>query len=560
MSHDNNTRIIVIGANAAGLRAGARAKRLLPNSSITVFDKSAYISYGACGMPYVVSGDIEDADELRKTPYGVVRDADFFRAAKGLEVITRTAVEKIDRQAKKVICRSVASGETSEHPYDRLVIATGASPVMIPNIPSDSPRISTFKTFEDGLKMQEAFQDGRINRIGLVGAGTIGCELAEAASVMWGAGVVLIDAAPSILPAMLDPEMAGPIENYMRSEDAEVYTNCPLEGITAPDDKVVMKTSCGEFEVDHAIIAIGVRPNSRLAADCGLEIGKSGGIVVDDRMTTSDPDIYAAGDCVEVKHHLTGQSVFMPLGSLANREGRVVGSNLGGGDERFGPILGSAAVKVFDMNVSATGLTEKSAREAGFDVGTVWGSFTDIAEYYPDKQNIFLKLIYDKNSSRLLGLQGFSHGEVVKRIDVFAALLKHDGKLDDLLDAEFAYAPPYAPAVDPLYSIGCTARNQLYEGIEALPPDAVLDDKLIIDVRRAQEASDRPLPEPNCQNLPFETFRDCCQQVSGDSEIVCACSKGVRASDAVRILKQQGCPNVKYIGGGTLMKLAQKQD
>ncbi len=551
-------KIVIVGANAAGLRAGSRAKRLLPEATVTVIDHGTYISYGACGMPYYVSGDIEDADELRKTGYGVVRDAEFFRAAKGLDVIIQTDVEKIDREAKKVICKSVPAGEVSEYSYDKLVLATGSNPIMIPGVPTDSKRVSTFKTFEDALAIQDAFQHGKINTIGLIGAGPIGCELAEAAGAMWGAEVTLIDAAPNILPAMLDLEMAAPVETYLATEDIQIHTNCPLESIMETDEGLIIKTPQGDFEVDHAVIAIGVRPNSQLATDCGLEIGKGGGIVVNEKMTTSDPDIYAAGDCAELKHLLTGKPIQLPLGSLANRQGRVIGSNLGGGDEKFGPVIGSAAVKIFDMNISSTGLTEKAAKEAGFDVGVAWASATDIADYYPEKQNIHLKLVYDKTTTKLLGLQGYSQGEVVKRIDVFAALLKHGGKLEDLLDMEFAYAPPYAPAVDPLFSLGCAARNELYEEVKALPPNASLDDTVVIDVRRTQESGDRPLPESDQLNLPFETFRDCCQQVPKDKPIVCACSKGIRASDAVRVLKQQGCSNVTYIGGGTLMKLAQK--
>ena len=550
--------IVVIGANAAGLKAGSRAKRLLGDASVTVIDRGASISYGACGMPYVVSGDIEDADELRRTPYGVIRDAEFFRAAKGLNVIIRTEVERIDREAKKVMCRSLETGDPSEYPYDKLVLATGADPIMLPGLPARSERISTFKAFEDALAMQSAFQGDAISRIGLVGAGPIGCELAEAAGAMWGAEVVLIDAAPNILPAMLDPEMAGPVETYLASEDVEVYVDCPVESITETDDGVTIRTPQGEFEVDHAVIAIGVRPNSKLAADCGLTVGERGGIVVDESMATSDPDIYAAGDCVESTHALTGKPCQLPLGSLANRHGRVVGSNLGGGAETFKPVVGSAAVKVFDMNVASTGLTEKAAREAGFDVGVAWVSATDIVDYYPDKKNLHLKMVYDRSTTKLLGLQGYSPGEVVKRIDVFAALLKHGGELNDLLDAEFAYAPPYAPALDPLYSVGCVARNELLENVEALPPGADLEGSLIVDVRRAKESSDRPMPETDQQSVPFETFRDGCGEVAKGKPIAVACSKGVRASDAVRILQQQGHADVKYIGGGTLMRLAQK--
>jgi NADPH-dependent 2,4-dienoyl-CoA reductase/sulfur reductase-like enzyme/rhodanese-related sulfurtransferase len=559
MNKKDAIRIVAVGANAAGLRAAARAKRLLPNAAVTVIDRGKFISYGACGMPYLVSGDIEAADKLRETPYGLIRDPDFFRKAKGLEIVIQTEVERIDREGCRIICKSLLTGETKEYPYDKLILATGATPIVPSGIPGNQPRVSTFKILEDAIALRKALQTGQIKKVGLVGAGPIGCELAEAFTALWGTKAILFDAAPTILPAMLDPEMARIVEIYMKSEGVEIHTDCPLLGVAESKEGVTVKTQKGDFEVDHVIIAIGVKPDNKLAADCGLKIGKTGGIVVDEKMTTSDPNIFAAGDCVELKHLVSGKAVVLPLGSLANREGRVIGSNLGGGDERFGPVVGSGAVKIFDMNVSATGLTTKAAEEAGFDdVGAAWGSFTDKADYFPGFENLHLKLLYDKKTTRLLGLQGFSKGEVVKRVDVFASLLRYNGKLEDLLDTEFAYAPPFAPAVDPLYSIACTARNELLEGIQSLPPDADLDGRFIVDVRRVREASDRPLPEKDTKNVPFEEFRVNCDQVPKDKDVVCVCSKGVRSSEAARVLKDKGCTSVKYIGGGSLMKPAQK--
>lgn len=558
MNKEDAIRIVAVGANAAGLRAAARAKRLLPNAAVTVIDRGKFISYGACGMPYLISGDIETADKLRETAYGVIRDPDFFRKAKGLEAVVQTEVERIDREGRKVVCKSLLTGETKEYPFDKLILAAGATPVVPSGIPKNSPRVSTFKILEDAIVLRKALQSGQIEKVGLVGAGPIGCELAEAFTAMWGAKAILFDAAPTILPAMLDPEMARIVETYMKGEGVEIHTNCPLLGVVESKEGVIIKTPKGDFAVDHVIIAIGVKPDSTLAAGCGLKIGKTGGIVVDERMTTSDPNIFAAGDCAELKHLVSGRPIILPLGSLANREGRVIGSNLGGGDERFGPVVGSGAVRVFDMNVSSTGLTTKAAQEAGFDVGVAWGSFTDRADYYPGFEDLHLKLLYDRKTTKLLGLQGYSKGEVVKRVDVFASLLKHGGKLEDLLDAEFAYAPPFAPAIDPLYSIACTARNELLEGVQSLPPDADLGDRFIVDVRRTKEASDRPLPEKETMNVPFEEFRVICDQVPKDKNVVCICSKGVRSSEAARILKERGCTDVKYVGGGSLMKLDQK--
>ncbi len=427
---------------------------------------------------------------------------------------------------------------------------------MLHGIPKDGKRFTTFKTLQDAINLRESLQRGEIGKVAIVGGGFIGCELAEAFGALWGAKVVLIDMASNILPNMLDPEMASAVEAYLKTEGVEVYTNCPLEGMVESEESVTIKTPYGDFEVDCAVIAMGVRPNSELAADCGLAVGKGGGIVVDDRMATNDRNIFAAGDCVEVKHLVTDNPVQLSLGSLANRQGRVVGSNLGGGNERFGPVVGSVAVKIFDMNVAATGLTEGSARDAGFDVGCAWGTIADKPEYYPEWQNIHLKLVFDKGSQRLLGLQGYGKGEVVKRVDSFAALLKNQGQLEDLLDMEFAYAPPYAPAVDPLYSLGCAARNAMLEDVEQVSPETELGDRLVIDVRQSYEVESMPLSEANVRNIPLEELRKNWEEIPADRPLVAICAKGYRSAESVRILKEKGFHDVAYVGGGFLMKPA----
>jgi len=554
MTGDRTISIIVIGASAAGLRAAARARRRLPDANILVIDQGNFISYAGCGMPYFVSGDIQSADMLRRTPYGAIRDADFFREAKGLDVVTGTKVERIDRDARKVHCKSVKTGEGSVYSYDKLVLATGARPIVLPGVPVDNKRITTFRSLEDAISLRKSLETGKIEKAGIVGGGLIGCELAEAFSALWGAKVIIIDAAPNILPGILDPEMALAVEAYLRSENVEIHTSCPLENVTGSAEKVTIKTAKESFEVDCAVIAVGVRPNSELAAGCGLVTGKAGGIVVDDRMATSDPDIFAAGDCVEVRHLISGKSVNLPLGSLANRQGRIIGSNLGGGDERFGPVVGSAAVKLFDMNIAATGLMETAAREAGFDVGCVWGTFTDRADYYPEAQNIHFKLVFDRQSGRLLGLQGYGKGEVVKRVDVFSALLKNEGKLEDLMDMEFAYAPPYAPAVDPLYVLACIARDAVLEEIQPVAPDSRYDDRVIIDLRRPDELKAAPLPEKDILRIPFEELRRKWEEIPKDKPLICICAKGVRSAESLRFLREKGFSDMVYLGGGCLMK------
>jgi pyruvate/2-oxoglutarate dehydrogenase complex dihydrolipoamide dehydrogenase (E3) component/rhodanese-related sulfurtransferase len=368
--------------------------------------------------------------------------------------------------------------------------------------------------------------------------------------------VVLIDSAPHVLPSILDLEMASVVEAYLKSEGVTIYTNCYLKEVTESGEAVTIKTAQMTIEVDCAVIAVGVKPNSKLAVDCGLAVGKTGGIVVDDKMETSEPDIFAAGDCVEVKHLISGKPLHLPLGSLANRQGRAIGSNLGGGDERFGPVVGSVAVKIFDMNVATTGLNEVAGKAAGFDVGCAWGTFTDKADYYPESQNIHFKLIFDKGSGCLLGLQGCGKGEVVKNINVFAALLKNGSQLEDLLDIEAAYAPPYANGLDPLFSLGCIAMDALHEDVQSLSPKTPFADRVIIDVRRNHEVNSMPMSEEGVLNIPFEEIRSRWEEIPKNKPLICICSKGLRSAESVRFLKAKGFSDITYLGGGYLMRPA----
>jgi pyruvate/2-oxoglutarate dehydrogenase complex dihydrolipoamide dehydrogenase (E3) component/rhodanese-related sulfurtransferase len=366
--------------------------------------------------------------------------------------------------------------------------------------------------------------------------------------------VVLFDAAPHILPGVLDAEMASAVEAYLKSEEVEIHTNCPVEGISESEAGVTVTAGRVTVEADRALVAVGVRPDSRLAADCGLALGRAGGIVVDDRMRTSDPDIYAAGDCVEVKHLISGKSLQLPLGSIANRQGRLVGTNLGGGDQRFGPVVGTVAVKVFDMNVAATGLTEASGREAGYNVGCAWGTFTDKADYYPEAQNIHYKLVFDKDSRRVLGLQDYGKGEVVKNVDTLAVHLKNGAHLEDLMEIESAYAPPYAPALNHVYSLGCIAMDTLLEDVPAISPEDPYGDKIILDVRDAKEIKAMPLSREDVLIIPFEQIRERWEEIPKDRPLAIICAKGVRSAETVRFLREKGFSDLAYYGGGRHMR------
>jgi len=554
MSDDVKNRVVVVGASAAGLRAASRARRLSKDNHVIVIDKDSFISYGACGMPYFVSGDIENPNALRETPYGVLRDPDYFRKAKGVEVLTETEVKSIDRQACKVFTESIKTGEKNEFSYDNLVLATGATPTMIPGVAKGSERIMTFKTLHDAIKVKGSLQKGKIGKVCIIGAGFIGLELTESFCSLWGAETVLIEAAESVLPGLIDREIAASVEAYLKTEDVEVHTGCPVESITDTGEGVLIKTRDMEIEADLAIVAVGVRPSTGLAIECGLDIGELGGIVVDETMRTSDKKIFAAGDCVEVTHKVTGLAAYIPLGSLANRQGRIAGSNIGGVNETFGKVVGSSALKAFDLNICSTGVTEERANRAGLETVCAWGSFNDKADYFPGSANVHFKLVLEKKTLRLLGLQGYGQGEVVKRADVFSALLKNNGTLDDLLDMEYAYAPPFAPALDPLFSLGCVAKNALFEEVALASPGDSTDGLLVVDVRMKGETEAKPITDVELINIPFEELRERWKEIPTDKPLMVMCAKGPRSGEAFRILKENGFNNMVYLGGGWFMR------
>jgi len=553
-SEPGGLRMVVVGASAAGLRAAARARRLLPQADIVVLDAEETISLAACGLPYFVSGDISEGAELKRTSYGMVRDPAYFRDVKGLDVRTGMRVEKLDREAGEVHAVSVNGGEKAVLPYDRLVLTTGASPVRIAGVDFDSPKVSTFKTLEEAVALRQQLQTGQIDRVAIVGAGFIGCELAEAFTARWGASVDLIEAQDRVLPQLLDEEMALLVQAHLESQGVAVHTHCPVELVDQTGDGVCITTPDGPIETGHVIVAVGVRPNVEFAREAGVEIGLRGGLVVDDLLRTSDPNIYAGGDCIEVTHCVSGQPLVIPLGSLANRQGRAIGNNLAGGETHFGPVAGSAAVKVFDLNVATAGLTATAAEAAGLSVSAVWGSFPAIAHYYPEGEEIQLKLVYEAGTDRLVGLQGVGKGDVVKRADVFGNLLLQGGTLESLLDAEFAYAPPYAPAVDPLFALGAMALDQEQEGVGGINPMVDLSASVLLDVRLPEEIEAAPFDTDSAVRIPLHELRGRLDEVPSGQPVVVLCERGPRAAEAARLLLQAGRENVSYLGGGRQLR------
>jgi NADPH-dependent 2,4-dienoyl-CoA reductase/sulfur reductase-like enzyme/rhodanese-related sulfurtransferase len=552
----DRSEFVIIGGVACGPKTAATLARRLPGASITLFQKEERLSYATCGLPYFASGDVGSLNELESTSYGQKRDADFFEKTKGFEVVTGAEVTAINRADKTITVKELRTGKTYEHGYGKLVIATGAMPVKPPFPVADAPSIRSFTRPDDALDFRKLAEQGKIEKAVIIGGGFIGCELAEAAGGLWGIDVTLIEKEPQVLPYALDPEMAAIVEREIRRHGIHLRTAMAVrEILVESDNRPVVVLNDGErVSADFVFVCVGVRPNAALAKACSLEIGATGGIVVNSRMQTSDPDIYAGGDCVESVHQLTEKPLYLPMGSLANRHGRVIAENLAGNEAEFSGVLGAFLVKVFELNVGAVGLSARAARYAGITANEVWGSFPDKPDYYPDSKTFVLKMTYSTDGKRLLGLQAVGAGDICRRIDVFSSFLQRKGAVDDLLTFEHGYAPPYAEALDPLHHLAAMAQAQM-KGFVFLSPDtdlAVLSkEAVLLDVREPGEFTEEPLAaDLPVINIPLGELRARIDELDAQKRTVVVCKRGSRSYQAALILRAAGFRRVELLAGG----------
>ncbi len=547
--------VVIVGGVAAGPKTGAVLARRLPNARITLFEKGEVVSLASCGLPYFASGDIESAKKLTTTSYGVKRDLNFFKATKGFDVRTGMEITTIDRKMKSVSVRNVSTGETFQHGYDKLVLATGASPAKPPFPVVESSRIRNFSRLQDAVDFRVSAEKGQIGKAVVVGAGFIGCEVVEACAGLWGIETVLIEKEHQLLPYALDPEMAAIAQREMERNGVSVLTGCGVEKIDLREGKPIVHVAGQEaIEADYVFLCLGVAPNTSLARDCGLDLGLSESIKVDSHMRTSDPCIFAGGDCVESYNIVTNSPVYMPMGSIANRHGRVIAENLAGNDVTFHGVVGSLVIKVFDINLGSTGVSVRTLDKLGVESSSVWGSFPDKPDYYPGFSTMTIKLTYEPGSDRLLGLQAAGKGDICRRVDVCSSFLQRRSGLSDLLDFEQGYAPPYAEAIDPLHHLASAALAQK-RGIEFVGPDMEVDsDGVYLDVREASEQEEspfRPGGDVHLVSMPLGELRNRLGELDRDSRMFIICRRGARSYQAAHILKHAGFASVKVIGGGT---------
>lgn len=545
--------IVVIGANAAGAKAASKAKRINPKAEVTVIDRGNFISYGACGIPYFVSDAVEDVKELMSTAVGVVRDHHFFKKVKGVTVKTNTEVLAIDRACKTVCLRNVQTSQETVLPYDRLILATGSSP-FIPRIGNvDLANVLTVKSIEDAELLKNLAVHG--SRACIVGAGLIGLETAEALRHK-GLQVTVVEMRDQMLPGVLDREMASLVEKQLKQQGVTVMTGSTVSGLIG--NAAVEAVQIGDIQIpaDLVVLAPGVTPNVDLARTAGLDIGVTGAIVVDKRQCTSDTDIYACGDCCETTHLITGKKVFIPLGSTANKQGRVAGINAAGGEATFAGVIGTSILRVFNLNAGKTGLTEAEARASGYDVETVLSPSHDKAHFFPGAKPIVLKLVAERNSGRILGLQAVGEGAVDKRLDAAATAITFGATADQVAQLDLAYAPPYSAAMDNLIVAADILKNKLAGHARGITPHEVKrkfdegDDFILLDVRSPAEHGEVCID--GAKLIPLGMLREKLDELPKDKEIITYCKISLRGYEAQKILDAAGFENTKFMDGGIL--------
>ena len=554
--------ILVIGGVALGPKAAARAKRLMPDANITLIDQGTYISYGGCGIPYFVGGDVADMNGLRTTVAGVVRDEAFFNDVKDIKAMCHTRAISIDRRAKTVLVENTLTGEQSEMPYDKLVIATGSSP-RIPPIPgNDLKNVTSVTCLEAAKAIQEQCAARQINHAVIIGAGFIGLEMAVALADMWGIEVTVIEMVDHILPAQLCNNFAQIAKKDLEDLGVTVLCGEAVKELKGKDGAVCqVVTDKRVIDADQVIFSIGVTPNSKIASDAGLLCHPRGGIMVNNHMQTSDPDIYAGGDVVVVRNLISGDLSYLPLGSMANRQGRVIGTNLGGGQATFEGVVGSWCVKLNNIYASGAGLTLHQAKAAGFDAIEVSMEGADKAHFYPGHADASINIVVDKQTRRVLGIQGMdTDGSAIKaRTDAVAAMLQI-GKptLNDISNLEVCYAPPFAGAMDVINAAANVADNVVSGLHTSVSPDEFVklwenraeNNYLFIDFR--PEKAGKPIEERHpgqYLSLPLEDFNARKGEIPTDRPVAVVCNTGTRAYEAQVKLRALGIETVNNAGG-----------
>ena len=553
-------KYVIIGGSAAGPKTASKIRRLDQSAEITMVQMGAYMSMASCGYPYYVGGVFEDRNKLISTPTGVTRDASFFKKVKDIRALVRTEAVSIDREKKKVQIKNLDSGAEDELEYDRLILATGANPVKPPIPGIDLEGVTTLQSMEDADFLKSIAAEKKIEHAVVVGGGLIGIETCEALQLS-GIKVTIVEMLGQILP-FLDWEMARLVEKHITAKGAVVKTGNAVKEFKGKDGKLtgVVLDNGEEIETSLAVFSIGVRPNSRIAAEAGLAIGQKKGIKVNKFLQTSDPFIYAAGDCIETTNIITGEKVHWPMGDAANLQGRVAAQNavLGNRTEYPG-MVGTGICKVFDFGAGSTGLSETMARKEGYtNLLTALHAAPDKPGFMGAKP-VYTKLVADKTTGRLLGAQCIGPGDVSKRVAVAAMALHGRMCVNDLVTLDLPYAPPFSSAIDNFITAAHVLENKWLgrmKGISATEVKQKLDageDMLLLDMRGPDEFEQMRLGVGETL-LPLGKLRTSLEQLPEDknTEIIIYCKISLRGYEGACFLEELGYSNVRVMEGGVI--------
>ena len=538
-------KVVIVGGVAGGATAAARIRRLDEQAEVIVFERSGYISYANCGLPYYIGGVIEDPEDL------TLQTPESFWKRFRIQMKVRHEVTAIHPDRKTVSVRNLETGEDFEEAYDQLLLSPGAKPVW-PELPGmGSERLFTLRTVEDTFRIKEFINQNRPKSAVMVGGGFIGLEMAENLRQL-GMEVTIVQRSRQLMNPF-DPDMAAFIHNEVRKHGVKLMLGHSLEGFREKNSGLEVLLRDGvSVSADMVILAIGVTPESMLAKEAGLALGIKGSILVNDRMQTSAPDIYAVGDAVQVKHFVTGADSLIPLAGPANKQGRIAADNICGGDSRYLGSQGSSVIKVFDMTAATTGINEGSAKKAGLHVDKVILSPMSHAGYYPGGKMMTMKIIFEKETYRLLGAQIIGYEGVDKRIDVLATAIHAGLRGNQLKDLDLAYAPPYSSAKDPVnmagFMIDNLARGQLKQwhlaDEEKLPRDGSV---ILLDTRTAAEYNRGHMA--GFRNIPVDELRERIGELEPGKPVYVICQSGLRSYIASRILAGSEYETYNFSGG-----------
>lgn len=535
-------RIIIIGAVAAGTSAAAKARRNNEDAQITVYERDRFISYSGCGMPYFLGGELERAEEL--TP----RDPEFFRSKYNVEIKTEHEVLAVSPGTKSLSVKNLRTGEFFSDVYDKLIFATGARATTPPIPGREQAHVFTLRNINDMLRIRAFLDERKPKTAAIIGTGFIGLEMCENLTHL-GVKVTLLEKLPQVTPG-LDPDMAVHVEEHLKKSGISVFTGVSIQEIT---EHAVLLADGTRVEAELTLLSTGVRPNADLASDAGVRLGASGAIRVNEKMETSQPDVYACGDCAEQFHVVTGKQVYRPLGSTANKMGRIAGDCVTGGTLRYRGTLGTGIFRVLGLNVGQTGLSEREAREAGYDVVFCHNTKPDKPEYLGGKE-MTIKAVADRATGRLLGAQIVGESGVDKRIDVFATAITYGAKAEDLFYLDLAYAPPFSTTKDPVLYTGMILENAIHGG-RPLMGAAELDARknagepvIVIDTRVPAQYEEAHVD--GARNIPHSDIRAVADSLDKDSIIVTYCNKGVTGNAEQNILLNRGFKRVYNLSGG----------